>query len=164
MAADARTTVRELVPGQLVDSTFAVIRKDRRRTRNGSPYLALELADRAGFEARAAAAEREGKLLGFGVAAHVDACAPPGAETATVRLDEDGGITMAIGTQSGGQGHATAYAQLVAPVLGLPAADEPDEPDSFVLDSFEPESFVLDPFELEEVSDELPEVLRLSLR
>ena len=48
MAADARTTVRELVPGQLVDSTFAVIRKDRRRTRTGSPYLALELADRTG--------------------------------------------------------------------------------------------------------------------
>ena len=48
MAADARTTVRDLVPGQLVDSTFAVVRKDRRRTRNGSPYLALELADRTG--------------------------------------------------------------------------------------------------------------------
>ena len=48
MSTDARTTVRELVPGQLVDSTFAVVRKDRRRTRTGSPYLALELADRTG--------------------------------------------------------------------------------------------------------------------
>ncbi len=48
MAADARTSVSELVEGQLVDSTFAVLRKDRRRTRTGSPYLALELADRTG--------------------------------------------------------------------------------------------------------------------
>lgn len=48
MASDARTSVRDLVEGQLVDSTFAVLRKDRRRTRQGSPYLALELADRTG--------------------------------------------------------------------------------------------------------------------
>jgi 3'-5' exoribonuclease len=48
MAADARMSVSELVEGQLVDSTFAVLRKDRRRTRTGSPYLALELADRTG--------------------------------------------------------------------------------------------------------------------
>lgn len=48
MAVDARIAVRDLVAGQLVDSTFAVLRKDRRRTRGGSPYLALELADRTG--------------------------------------------------------------------------------------------------------------------
>ena len=48
MSAEARTAVRDLVEGQLVDSTFAVIRKDRRRTRTGSPYLALELADKTG--------------------------------------------------------------------------------------------------------------------
>ncbi len=48
VSTDARTEVRDLVEGQLVDSTFAVIRKDRRRTRTGSPYLALELADKTG--------------------------------------------------------------------------------------------------------------------
>jgi 3'-5' exoribonuclease len=48
VSAEARTAVRDLVEGQLVDSTFAVIRKDRRRTRTGSPYLALELADKTG--------------------------------------------------------------------------------------------------------------------
>jgi 3'-5' exoribonuclease len=40
--------VRDLEPGQLVDSTFAVVRKDRRRAKTGSPFLALELADRTG--------------------------------------------------------------------------------------------------------------------
>ncbi len=48
MATDARTTVRDLEAGRLVDSTFAVLRKDRRRTKSGAPYLALELGDRSG--------------------------------------------------------------------------------------------------------------------
>lgn len=48
MATDARTAVRDLEAGRLVDSTFAVLRKDRRRTRSGAPYLALELGDKTG--------------------------------------------------------------------------------------------------------------------
>lgn len=48
MATDARTAVRDLEAGRLVDSTFAVLRKDRRRTRSGAPYLALELGDKSG--------------------------------------------------------------------------------------------------------------------
>lgn len=48
MTSEARTSIRDLVEGQLVDSTFAVLRKDRRRSRAGSPYLAVELADRTG--------------------------------------------------------------------------------------------------------------------
>lgn len=45
---DTRTAIRDLTPGRIVDSTFAVLRKDQRTTRNGSPFLALELADRTG--------------------------------------------------------------------------------------------------------------------
>ena len=37
-----------------------------------------------------------------------------------VQLDKDGGVTVLIGSQSTGQGHDTAYAQLVAEHLGLP--------------------------------------------
>jgi 3'-5' exoribonuclease len=37
-----------LRPGQEVDGVFACSRKDRLFTRNGSPYLALELRDRSG--------------------------------------------------------------------------------------------------------------------
>jgi 3'-5' exoribonuclease len=40
--------VRDLEPGQLVDSTFAVLRKDRRRARTGNAFLSLDLADRTG--------------------------------------------------------------------------------------------------------------------
>lgn len=48
MAEPEKVWVRDLAPGQLVDSTFAVVRKDRRRARTGNPFLAVELADRTG--------------------------------------------------------------------------------------------------------------------
>jgi 3'-5' exoribonuclease len=47
------TTIVELDENRTVDGVFAVARKERRRTRNGSPYLSLELADASGrIEAR----------------------------------------------------------------------------------------------------------------
>jgi 3'-5' exoribonuclease len=42
------TYVSELEEGALVEATFAVQRKRRRRTRGGDPFLSLELADRTG--------------------------------------------------------------------------------------------------------------------
>src|SRR4030088_1919488 len=42
-----------------------------------------------------------------------------GEETANVRLDPNGDVSILIGTQSSGQGHQTAYAQLVAEQFGL---------------------------------------------
>jgi 3'-5' exoribonuclease len=42
------TYVADLKDGQVVDATFAVQRKRRRTTRNGDPFLSLELADRTG--------------------------------------------------------------------------------------------------------------------
>jgi len=42
------TYVSELEEGALVEATFAVQRKRRRRTRTGDPFLSLELADRTG--------------------------------------------------------------------------------------------------------------------
>ncbi|HUA48931.1 MAG TPA: HD domain-containing protein [Solirubrobacteraceae bacterium] len=48
-AADNPTvTISGLRPGQEVNGIFACSRKDRLFTRNGSPYLALELRDRSG--------------------------------------------------------------------------------------------------------------------
>jgi 3'-5' exoribonuclease len=41
-------TISVLRPGQEVDGVFACTRKDRLKTRTGSPYLALELRDRSG--------------------------------------------------------------------------------------------------------------------
>jgi carbon-monoxide dehydrogenase large subunit len=81
---------------------------------------AQELADWAGFRKRAAASKRAGKLRGIGLSTYIEACGNLGPEMATVRLEDDGKVTVLIGSQSTGQGHATAYAQLVADHLGLP--------------------------------------------
>jgi len=86
---------------------------------DGHLTRALEAADWQGFEARAAEARAKGKVRGFGIGTYVEACAFPGKEEATLRLNDDGSVTMFIGTQTNGQGHATAYAQFVAGHMGL---------------------------------------------
>jgi carbon-monoxide dehydrogenase large subunit len=80
---------------------------------------AQDLADWAGFRKRAAAAKKSGRLRGIGIATYIEACGNNGPETATVRLDPDGDLTVLIGSQSTGQGHATSYAQIVAQQFGV---------------------------------------------
>ena len=86
----------------------------------GHMARAQQIADWSGFEARAERAAEQGRLRGIGLASYIEACGALGPETATLRLDDDGGVTVLIGSQSTGQGHHTAYAQLVAEHLGLP--------------------------------------------
>ena len=86
----------------------------------GALARAQEIADWNGFNKRAAASKRAGKLRGIGIATYVEACGNNGPETANVKLERDGGVTVLIGSQSTGQGHATSYAQLVAERLDLP--------------------------------------------
>jgi len=86
----------------------------------GTLARAQELADWDGFNKRAARSRREGRLRGIGIATYVEACGNNGPETAALTLDRDGGVTLLIGSQSTGQGHATSYAQLISERLGLP--------------------------------------------
>ena len=86
----------------------------------GTLARAQELADWNGFNKRAATSKRAGRLRGIGIATYVEACGANGPETAVVRLDRDGDVTVLIGSQSTGQGHATSYAQLVAERLDIP--------------------------------------------
>jgi len=81
---------------------------------------AMEVADWKDFPKRARAAKKQGLVRGIGLASYVEVCGTMGEETAEVRLDPNGDVTILIGTQSSGQGHATAYAQLVAEQFGLP--------------------------------------------
>ena len=47
------TSIAELAEDRTVEGVYAVGRKERRRTKNGAPYLALELVDASGrIEAR----------------------------------------------------------------------------------------------------------------
>lgn len=86
----------------------------------GTLARAQELADWDGFNKRAAQSRRAGRLRGIGIATYIEACGNNGPETATITLDRDGGVTLLIGSQSTGQGHATSYAQLIAERLDLP--------------------------------------------
>src|SRR5260370_17485330 len=80
---------------------------------------AMEIANWKEFPERAKAAKKQGLVRGIGLATYVEVCGTMGDETANVRLDPSGDVTVLIGTQSTGQGHQTAYAQLVAEQFGL---------------------------------------------
>ena len=95
----------------------------------------LEISDYAGFAARAAESKSRGRLRGFGVAHYIEACgiAPSnlvgqlGAraglyESATVRVNATGSITVMTGSHSHGQGHETTFAQVVAEMIGCDAS------------------------------------------
>jgi carbon-monoxide dehydrogenase large subunit len=82
---------------------------------------AFAQADWKGFNARLRASKKQGKLRGIGYATYIEACGGGAPENAKVRLETDGTVTVLIGMQTNGQGHATAYAQLVADQLAVPA-------------------------------------------
>ena len=89
---------------------------------DGHMTLAMERARWDTFEERLAEAKARGRLRGIGMATYIEACAFPGSEPAFLTLEADGTVTLAIGTQTNGQGHATAYAQLVAEKLNIDVA------------------------------------------
>lgn len=81
--------------------------------------VAMDQAGWSTFAARRADAAKRGRLRGLGLATYIEACSGGGPESAVVELDESGAATVFIGTQSSGQGHHTAYAQLVSQHLGI---------------------------------------------
>ncbi len=81
---------------------------------------AVAQADVAGFDARRAEAKARGKLLGLGVGCFLETSRGAPNEGAEVRFDTDGTVMVAVGTESNGQGHETAFAQIAADRLGVP--------------------------------------------
>ena len=79
----------------------------------------MQRADWSDFASRMNQSKTNGKLRGIGMATYIEACAFAGSEPAFVELKTDGEIELRIGTQSNGQGHQTAYAQLAADKLGI---------------------------------------------
>ena len=89
-------------------------------------------ADIQGFAERKKISEKQGKLRGFGVNSYIEACgiAPSnligtlGArvglyDAATIRVNATGNISVMVGAHSHGQGHETAFPQIVADMLGV---------------------------------------------
>ena len=80
---------------------------------------ALEMADAAGFEARRAQSQSEGKLRGLGMANAIEQAAGMFDEGGEIRFDQEGHITVFMGTHAHGQGHETVFKQLLSEKLGL---------------------------------------------
>jgi carbon-monoxide dehydrogenase large subunit len=77
---------------------------------------------RAGYHERLAARDRaraDGAICGIGAALYIEPCGQ-GWESATVTLQPDGAVIAASGSSAQGQGHETAYAQIVADALSIP--------------------------------------------
>lgn len=80
---------------------------------------AMQRADWVRFEERRAASAKNGRLRGIGMSYYIETCAGLGNEISHVRFEEDGRITVLVGTQATGQGHDTSYSQIVADELGV---------------------------------------------
>ena len=81
---------------------------------------AVARAEVEAFESRRAAAKARGKLRGIGVGCFLETSRGAPNEGAEVRFDSDGTVMVAVGTESNGQGHETAFAQIAADRLGVP--------------------------------------------
>jgi carbon-monoxide dehydrogenase large subunit len=81
----------------------------------------LALADYAGAAKRKEEAKARGKLLGVGVSSSIDPSGSPSPETAELRFDPGGTVTVLTASTAGGQQHATIYTQIVSDVLGIDA-------------------------------------------
>ena len=86
--------------------------------------MALAMADYKSFSDRRAQARRRGKLRGIGIANPIEVAGGPytsvNPDTAEVRVNADGSVTVFTGSTSMGQGNETAFAQIVSERLGVP--------------------------------------------
>lgn len=105
---------------------------------NYQPVLdrALEMVGYENFRKEQEAAKSNGKLLGIGFSTYIEACgiapsAVVGAlgaraglfESAQVRVQPTGKVSVYTGSHSHGQGHETTFAQIVADKLGIALED-----------------------------------------
>ena len=99
------------------------------------PHLdkAMEMIDYSNFEKRREESAKRGMYRGMGISSYIEACglapsAVVGAlggrvgqwESASVRVNPTGTISVFTGSHSHGQGHVTTFAQIVADKLGIP--------------------------------------------
>ena len=87
---------------------------------DGHMTRAMEVAGWDTFKDRLKTARKAGKIRGIGMATYIEACGGGAPENAWMSLEKDGSVIIKIGTQSNGQGHKTAYAQLASQHLDIP--------------------------------------------
>ncbi len=100
-----------------------------------SLQMALGMLGYQDFRAQQRQYREQGRYIGVGIGCYVEGTAPSsqafqamglaagGYESATVRMDVTGKVTVLVGTHSHGQSHETTLAQVAADELGVPLAD-----------------------------------------
>jgi carbon-monoxide dehydrogenase large subunit len=86
----------------------------------GVQRKALELSGYSGFAKRKKESRKRGKLRGIAVGSYLESTAPPRAELGEIIFEPDDSVTLVTGTLDYGQGHATAFAQVLSSQLGIP--------------------------------------------
>jgi carbon-monoxide dehydrogenase large subunit len=97
----------------------------------GALDKALAMADYQKMREEQKAAREQGRIVGVGVSTYVEICAigpsaatPAGGwESATVRIEPTGKVTILTGASPHGQGQETSFAQLAADELGVDLYD-----------------------------------------
>jgi carbon-monoxide dehydrogenase large subunit len=97
----------------------------------GALARALQISDYDKLRAEQKAARAAGKIVGIGLSTYVEICAlgpsqamPAGGwESATVRIEPTGKVTVLTGASPHGQGQETSFAQIAADELGVDLND-----------------------------------------
>ena len=92
---------------------------------------AMEMANYTGLRKQQAEARSQGKLMGIGICTYGEICAfgpspatPAGGwESATVKIEPSGKVTVMTGTSPHGQGEETTFAQIAGDELGVDIDD-----------------------------------------
>jgi len=80
----------------------------------------LKMTDREGYAKRKAESAKKGMKRGFAIAPYLECTGGSPKEYAGVTFDEDGTVTLRVGSQSTGMGHETSMPQILGDRLGLP--------------------------------------------
>ncbi|HEX9395596.1 MAG TPA: xanthine dehydrogenase family protein molybdopterin-binding subunit [Burkholderiales bacterium] len=83
---------------------------------------ALEASQWNSYEKRKSASVAKGKLRGRGIATYIEATGAGFApqDQIELRWDQESGLTVYAPTHNHGQGHETAYAQIISKEIGIP--------------------------------------------
>lgn len=129
-AMDAAARELGITPWELRQRNFIRPNQFPYLSATGQPYdvgdfdkvlhRAMNEADTTGFEARRAQAAARGQLRGLGLCYYIESILGDPQETARVDFEQDGRVSLFVGTQSNGQGHETVFAQFLADQTGIP--------------------------------------------
>jgi aerobic carbon-monoxide dehydrogenase large subunit len=79
----------------------------------------LEISDYKGLRAEQAKLRQQGRYMGIGVASYIEMCGFGPYESASVRVEPSGAVTVMTGISPHGQGQETTFSQIVADRLGV---------------------------------------------